>query len=102
MQPPVSSSENRKLAFVVIILVALIFIFHTMTALLGHGRYRDQHLGTALHYAATHISLADTIIPGFNALDTPTIQELPVWQMAVGAVFKVLGTWWGWANLVSL
>ena len=65
-------------------------------------QFRDQHLGTALHYAQTKISLANTIIVGFNANDTPTIQELPVWQAAAGLAFKLLGMWWGWANVVSL
>jgi hypothetical protein len=98
-----SSSEKKcGLALVLWALIALTAIFHIGSALKGHGRYRDQHIGTALHYAATQFDLQHTIIPGFNASDSPTIQELPVWQMATGLMFKLFGTWWGWANIVSL
>jgi hypothetical protein len=97
-----SPSKNNELAAVLLLLLGLVVFFHVVTALRGHGRYRDQHIGTALHYAATHFDLKDTIIVGFNATDTPSIQELPVWQMAAGLAFKCLGTWWGWANIVSL
>ena len=96
------SGNNRGLALMLSVLVGFIICYHVGTALKGHGRYRDQHLGTALHYAATQVDLQHTVIVGFNATETPTIQELPVWQMAVGLVFKHFGTWWGWANVVSL
>ena len=95
-------SKNRDLAALLLVLVGLVISFHLVLALTGHGRCREQHLGTALHYAATKIDLAHTVIVGFNATETPTIQELPVWQMAAGAAFKVFGPWWGWANVVSL
>ena len=97
-----SSGKNCGLARILWALIALTAFFHLASALKGHGRYRDQHIGTALHYAATQFDLPHTIIPGFNASDSPTIQELPVWQMATGLMFKLFGTWWGWANLVSL
>lgn len=84
------------------VLVAVTVAFHLGAARHGHGLFRDIHLGTALHYAQTKIDLADTVIVGFNATGTPTIQELPVWQMAAGLAFKVFGPWWGWANVVSL
>jgi hypothetical protein len=93
---------NRSLALLVIGLILLVLAFHLGLALKGHGSFRDQHLGVALHYAATQIDLQHTVIPGFNANETPTIQELPLWQAAVGLVFKTMGTWWGWGNLVSL
>ena len=96
-------TQNRDLFGVVFFLIGLVVAFHLALALHGQGRYRDQHLGTALHYADTQIDLPHTIIVGFNATETPTIQELPVWQAAAGAVFKLFGThWWGWANVVSL
>lgn len=83
--------------------LALVVAFHLGLALKGQGLFRDIHLGTALHYAQTKIDLKDTQIVGFNATGTPTIQELPVWQMVTGGLFKIFGThWWGWANLVSL
>jgi hypothetical protein len=94
--------NNRDLALLLAGVVLLLAVFHLGLALKGYGHFRDQHLGTALHYAATQIDLQHTIIPGFNANDRPTILELPVWQVACGLVFKALGTWWGWANVVSL
>jgi hypothetical protein len=94
--------SNADLKAVLCVLIALTLAFHIGSALRGHGQFRDIHLGTALHYAQTKISLADTIIVGFNATGTPTIQELPVWQAAAGLAFKLLGTWWGWGNVVSL
>jgi hypothetical protein len=98
----VTKPSNADLKAVLCALIVLTLAFHIGSALRGHGQFRDQHLGTALHYAQTKISLADTIIVGFNANDTPTIQELPVWQAATGLAFKLLGTWWGWGNVVSL
>lgn len=96
-------ARNRDLTGLAACLLGLVVVFHLALALHGQGLYRDQHLGTALHYAATRIDLQHTVIVGFNATDTPTVQELPVWQMAAGAVFKLMGThWWGWANVVSL
>lgn len=100
-QPSVSPS-NRGLALLVAGLLALVVAYHLALAAHGYGRYRDQHLGVALHYAQTHISLKETVIPGFNVSATPVIQEIPVWQAAAGAAFKLFGTWWGWANVVSL
>ena len=97
-----TKSSNADLKAILCALIALILTFHIGGALRGHEQFRDIHLGTALHYAQTKISLANTIIVGFNATGTPTIQEFPVWQAAVGLVFKLLGTWWGWGNVVSL
>ena len=98
----IHTGKNRDVVWILSALIGCIVCYHIVTALKGHGHCREQHLGTALHYAATKIDLAHTVIVGFNATETPTIQELPVWQMAVGAVFKAFGTWWGWANVVSL
>lgn len=94
--------KHRDLVYVLLCLVGLIVVYHVGTAIKGHGAYRDQHLGTALHYAATKIDLKHTIIIGMNATETPTILEVPIWQMATGVVFKLFGTWWGWGNIVSL
>ncbi len=96
-------TKHRDLMCGVIFLAGLVVAFHLALALHGQGRYRGQHLGTALHYAETQIDLQHTVIVGFNATETPTLQELPVWQAAAGAGFKWFGTaWWGWANVVSL
>jgi len=99
---PATPARNNDLKAVLILLVAAVVFFHLATALTGHGRFRDIHLGAALHYAQTRIALSNTVIVGFNATDTPTIQELPVWQAVTALVFKALGTWWGWGNVVSL
>jgi len=100
---PTSESKNRDLKWLLILIISLTTVFHLGSALKGNGLFRDIHLGTALHYAQTKISLPNTVIVGFNATETPTIQELPLWQMASGLVFRTMGTrWWGWANLVSL
>ena len=101
--PPLpTKTANTDLKMILGALTALVIVFHVGSAWRGHGQFRDIHLGTALHYAQTKVSLVDTVIVGFNATGTPTIQELPVWQMAAGLAFKVLGPWWGWANVVSL
>ncbi len=101
--PPRTPVDNTDVKLLLVGFIIIVVIFHTGLALMGHGLFRDIHLGTALHYAQTKIDLADTQIVGFNATGTPTIQELPVWQMVAGGTFKVLGTrWWGWANLVAL
>ena len=96
------TKTNFDLKAVLCAMIALVIAFHVGSALRGHGQFRNIHLGTALHYAQTKIDLADTVIVGFNATGSPTIQELPVWQMAAGLAFKLFGAWWGWANLVSL
>jgi hypothetical protein len=95
-------AKDRDLAVLVVFLLSLVVVYHLALALHGQGLFRAHHLGTALHYAATQIDLRHTIIVGFNAADTPTIQEFPVWQAATGLAFKLLGTWWGWGNVVSL
>lgn len=77
-------------------------LFHLASARAGYPWYRDQHLGTALHYAHTKIDLLRPIIVGFNAGQTPTPQELPLWQAACALVFKLCGFWFGWANVTSL
>ncbi len=97
-----TTKSNNDLKAILAALIVLVIAFHVGSALRGHGQFRDIHLGTALHYAQTKIDLANTVIVGFNATGTPTIQELPVWQMAAGLAFKLFGTWWGWANIVAL
>jgi hypothetical protein len=90
-----------------ILLAAALFaaaacLFHLVSACAGHPFYRDQHLGAAVHYAQTKIDLLRPIIVGFNATQTPTPQELPLWQAASALVFKLCGFWFGWANVASL
>ena len=69
---------------------AIACLFHLASARAGHPLYRDQHLGTAVYYAQTKIDLLRPIIVGFNATQTPTPQELPVWQAASAFAFKLL------------
>lgn len=80
----------------------LIVTFHLASALAGYPHYRDQHLGTALEYAGGKIDLLRPVIVGFTATASPIALEVPIWQALVGAVFKLLGPWFGWANLLSL
>ena len=103
-QQPTATTQipTGDLRVLLAILIAAAALFHLGSALAGHSLYRDQHLGAALHYAKTHIDLPHTIIVGFNATNTPTIQEFPAWQAAAGLAFKVLGPWQGWGNLTSL
>jgi hypothetical protein len=84
------------------VLFALVVLFHLASARAGYPHFRDIHLGTALEYAKGNIDLLRPMVVGFNASDTPTPQEVPLWQVIAALVFKVAGPWWGWANLVSL
>jgi len=94
--------REKPVCLLVAILLAACIAFPILVAWKGYPLYRDIHLGTAIEYARTSIRLENTRIVGFNATGTPTIQEFPVWQMLVAAAFKVLGPWWGWANVVSI
>jgi len=95
---PRNSDLRGLLAFFLVVIVA----FHIGSAWKGYGFYRDIHLDTAIHYEQTRIDLAHTVIVGFNATETPTIQEFPAWQALAGLALKVFGPWRGWANVVSL
>lgn len=87
--------------------VALLFIgavwaYALSWVAFGHPIYRDQHLGAALHYATHGIDLLRPVVPGFNATNTGTPQELPLWQGAAALAIRVLGGTWGAATIVSL
>src|SRR2546423_711991 len=97
-----NESTNRTLMGVVVALYVLIAIFHISSAVAGYSHYRDLHLGAALEFAKGHVDLLRPVIVGFNATETPTPQEFPVWQALAGLTFKIFGTWFGWANLLSL
>ncbi len=99
-KPPETGSGAVLLAAA--FFAAIACLFHLASARAGHPLYRDQHLGTAVYYAQTKIDLLRPIIVGFNATQTPTPQELPVWQAASAFAFKLLGFWYGWANVTSL
>lgn len=105
-QPARVQSEKARLSpllLLVTTLFALIIAFHLGNALLGKSLFRAVHLGTALEYSHGPINLLKPVIVGFNATETPTAQELPVWQAAAGLIFKLThSNWYGWANLVSL
>ena len=95
--------SRPSLKLLVAILFALIVAFHLGNALAGKSFQRASHLGTALEYAHGSINLLRPMIVGFNATDTPTALEFPVWQASAALAFKATGsTWYGWANLVSL
>ena len=94
---------NEKPTWLVIgVFLTACIAFPLICAWQGYPLYRDIHLGTAVEYARTSISFENTRIVGFNATGTPTIQEFPFWQMLAAMAFKVMGPWWGWANLVSI
>jgi hypothetical protein len=96
-------SQPDKLLPLVIGLLVLITVFHLANAFAGRSLFRAVHLGTALDYSGKPIDVLKPVIVGFNATDAPAAQELPLWQAAVGYVFKwTNSTWYGWANLVSL
>lgn len=84
------------------LLAAVTCLFHLASAKAGHPLFRDQHLGAAVRYAQTKIDLLRPVIIGFNAQDTPTPLELPLWQAACALAFKAFGVWFGWGNVVSL
>lgn len=97
------SRRPQGLIILVAVLFALVAAFHLGNAWVGKSLFRAVHLGTALEYAHGPINLLRPTIVGFDANEAPVAQEPPLWQAAVGLVFKVTGsTWYGWANLVSL
>lgn len=89
-----------------LILLGLILICAALLPLLsayqGFPMYRDIHLGAAITYAEEGIDLLRPKIVGFTATDTPTPQELPLWQALTAIFLKFGGGWWGWANVTSL
>ncbi|HEV2208625.1 MAG TPA: glycosyltransferase family 39 protein [Verrucomicrobiae bacterium] len=110
-QPPASPAPGRtghspaplpSLFPLVLAFMALIACFHIGSALVGKPLFRAIHLGTALEYAHGPLNLLKPIIVGYNANGAPAAQELPLWQAAVGLAFKLFGTWYGWANVVTL
>lgn len=94
--------KNRDLMILTVGLCLLICVFHLASAWAGHSLFRDQHLGTAIEYAKGEIDLLRPVIVGFNATNTPTTMEIPIWQALAALAFKTFGFWYGWANLVSL
>ncbi len=76
--------------------------FYSYLMATGQWNIRDIHLGTAVHYAKTSFGLDNTLILGFNATNTPTIQEIPIWQMVAGGMIRVFNGWWGGATITSL
>ena len=84
--------------FVFIVTIA----FHIVAASKGWRIYREQHLSTALEYAKGNIDLMNPIVVGFNANNTPTPQEFPIWQATVAVLFKLFGLSYVWANVASL
>jgi len=94
--------NNNFLIAATALFFAMIVVFHLASAKEGHSHYRDQHVGTALWYAKNGIDLLHPVIVGFNATDTPTPLELPIWQALAALMFRGFGPWFGWANGLSL
>lgn len=99
---PQRKLDATTIRFAVIFFLIACAVFHISMARKGYSNYRDQHLGTALTYADGNIDLLRPIIVGFNAGNTPTPQEFPIWQASAAILFKTFGNWFGWANVTSL
>lgn len=108
MNPPNTNTLNGERSELWILRLGVLFfvlssvVFHLTLAYKGYHNYRGQHLGTALGYARGQIDLMHPVIVGFNAGDTPTPLELPLWQATAALLFKGFGMWTGWANVASL
>jgi hypothetical protein len=95
-------SDRWRFGLLLLALVSLMAVYHLRPVPSGHFNFRDQHLGAALEYAKGKIDLLRPVIVGFNATNEPTPLEIPIWQAAAAIFFKTFGTWFGWANIVSL
>ena len=99
---PTTTFQKNPIWLLIFVLMAAVIAFSLISAWKGYPPYRDIHLGTAIEYSKSSISLKNTQIVGFNANETPTIQEFPIWQTLVALTFNAFGPWWGWANVVSI
>lgn len=99
---PMPGRERRVFLLAVVIVFLVTVAFHLVGAKKGWHNYRDQHIGAALEYAKGRIDLLRPMVVGFNAGQTPTLQELPLWQALAGGLLKTFGLWFGWANVASL
>ncbi len=79
-----------------------IVAFHLGSAALGKPLYRYLHIGEAIGFANGSINLLNPVIIGWNLNNSPTPQDLPLWQAAVAVLFKLFGIHFGLANVVSL
>lgn len=96
-------SKSGPLVLLAALLLGLIATFHLGLALTGRSMYRPTYIGTALEYARHGIDLLNPVIVGFNAGNTPTLQEFPIWQALTALAFKITQSrWFGWGNVVSL
>ena len=66
------SSTKPLLSWFIALSLATILAVHVTFTLQGDCRYREQHLGAALHYAAHGVDLLHPVIVGFNATGTPS------------------------------
>ena len=98
---PKTISNSAPIALFIAMSLGIV-AFHLIYAGTGFSLYRDHHLGTALAYAREGIDLFRPIIVGFNANNTPSPQEFPLWQAAASIPLRLLGEWFGWANITSL
>lgn len=99
----INQSKSGPLILLAALLLGIIVAFHIGLALTGRPMYRPTHIGTALQYARHGIDLLNPVIIGFNAGNTPTLQEFPLWQALTALAFQVSHSrWLGWGNLVSL
>jgi len=97
-----SAPAGSNLPGIAVFFILAVWIYSLVWAKEGYPVYRDQHLGAALHYAAHGVDLLRPVIPGFNATNTGTPQELPLWQTIAGISIRAFGGAWAAATVVSL
>ena len=83
-------------------ILGLVVLFFLGSAIAGYPAYRAQHLGTAIHYAQHGLDPLRPVILGFNATQTPTVLEFPLWQLMAGAFLRFGQERLVMANIASL
>ena len=105
MRSPAFEVSGKKLpgwSGLALAFVVLLWLYALAWAWSGYPIYRDQHIGAAIEYARNGVDFLRPVIVGFNANETGTPQELPIWQAAASYGLKMFGGWWGGATIVSL
>jgi hypothetical protein len=87
------------IGFSLVVLASL--SFPLWLAIKGVPLYRDLHFGGAVYMSQDSITLFSPVIPGFDLAQKPVPQEPAIWQALTAGLFKLLGPFPGWANLVS-
>jgi len=86
------NTVKRELPILPLLIAAVVgvtTVYFVLSAMAGYPAYRAQHLGTALHYARHGFDPLRPVILGFNATQTPTVLEFPLWQLVAGAFLRL-------------